>query len=509
MAGRLNTLTDYQQRLSNFWTKCPQDQVIPALRHLCRTDLYFLLRYGLNRADMQHQWIFDRCNEVQAEPNGFLDLWSREHYKTAIITFGKSIQDILVTHGDGATGREVCIGIFSHTRGLAKRVLRQIKHEFESNAKLKEWFPDVLFANPSKESPKWSEDEGIVVKRKSNPAEATVEAWGVVDGQPIGKHFPLLVYDDVVVPESVTSPEMIQKTSDMLSLSYALGAEGGKRRFIGTRYHANDAYQTVMDRGTAKPRIHLLTDDGTADGKAVFRSQEWVQDKRRDMGPYIFACQMLQNPLADETQGFREEWLKYHDGFKRDGLNVYLLFDPAGSKNKSSDYTAGWAVGLGPDRNLYVLDMVRDRMNLSQRAALVMRWHRKWKPMRSGGVRYEKYGLMADIEHIQDLQARENYRFDVTEVGGPLPKADRIKRLIPYFEQGRVFLPRTMHYTPYDGRTSDLVQDFIQQEYKPFPVPVHDDMLDALARLVDPDVPLIWPDAEAAAASYEPEYFAD
>lgn len=503
------TLTDYQQRLSNFWTKCPPEETIAALRHLCRTDLYFLLRYGLNRADMQHQWIFDRCNEVQADPDGHLDLWSREHYKTAIITFGKSIQDILLTHGDGASGREVCIGIFSHTRGLAKRVLRQIKHEFESNGKLKEWFPDILFANPSKESPKWSEDEGIVVKRKSNPAEATVEAWGVVDGQPIGKHFPLLVYDDVVVPESVTSPEMIQKTSDMLSLSYALGAEGGKRRFIGTRYHANDAYQTVMERGTAKPRIHLLTDDGTADGKAVFRSQEWVQDKRRDMGPYIFACQMLQNPLADETQGFREEWLKYHDGFKRDGLNVYLLFDPAGSKNKSSDYTAGWAVGLGPDRNLYVLDMVRDRLNLSQRAALVMRWHRKWKPMRSGGVRYEKYGLMADIEHIQDLQARENYRFDVTEVGGPLPKADRIKRLIPYFEQGRVFLPRTMHYTPYDGRTSDLVQDFVQQEYKPFPVPVHDDMLDALARLVDPDVPIIWPDAEAAAASYEPEYFAD
>jgi hypothetical protein len=30
-----------------------------SLRHLCRTDLYFLLRHGLRRADAEHQWIFD------------------------------------------------------------------------------------------------------------------------------------------------------------------------------------------------------------------------------------------------------------------------------------------------------------------------------------------------------------------------------------------------------------------------------------------------------------------
>ena len=109
----------------------------------------------------------------------------------------------------------------------------------------------MLWSNPQRESPKWSEDDGIVVKRKSNPAEATVEAWGVVDGQPIGKHFPLLVYDEVVVPESVTTPDMLAKTSDMLALSYALGADGGAVRHIGTRYHANDAYRTIIDRGTA------------------------------------------------------------------------------------------------------------------------------------------------------------------------------------------------------------------------------------------------------------------
>jgi predicted phage terminase large subunit-like protein len=495
---------------------CGPAQVVAANRQLCRTDLYYLLRYALGRKDVEKEWIFQRCREIQAQPNGHLDLWSREHYKSAIITYGKSIQDILASHGDEPLpewqGREATIGIFSHSRGIAKRFLRQIKFEFESNRLLREWFPDILFANPHRDAPKWSEDDGIIVKRRSNPAEATVEAWGVVDGQPIGKHFLLLVYDDVVTPESVTTPDMMLKTSDMLSLSYALGAEGGYRRFIGTRYHANDAYRTVIERGTATPRIHLLTKEGTAEGTPVLRSAEWVQQKRRDMCPYIFACQMLQNPLADETQGFKEDWLRYHDGFRRDGLNVYIVVDPAGSKGKKSDYTAAWVLGLGADRNIYVLDMVRDRLNLAQRSALVMRWHRKYRPIRSAGVRYEKYGMQADIEHLESLMTEQNYRFDVTEVFGIIPKNDRIKRLVPYFEQRRIILPRTLHYTNYEGRTVDLVQEFIEQEYKAFPVPVHDDMLDALARIAEPgpECELIWPEvADYSAEALEPPNFED
>lgn len=502
MASALIRLQDYPKLIARL-KALPDDERRAKCRNLCRTDLYFLLRYGCKRRDIEHPWLFARCREVQASPNGYLDLWAREHYKSTIITFGLSIMDILASHGDDRLpawrGREATIGIFSHSRPIAKKFLRQIKTEFEANEQLKEWFPDVLYAEPRKQAPKWSEDEGIVVRRQSNPGEATVEAWGLVDGQPIGKHFVELVYDDVVTRESVNTPEMIQKTTEALALSYALGTDGGLRRFIGTRYHYNDTYRTVMERETAKARIYPAIPHGSKSGDGVLLDAGTLEAKRRDMGPYVFAAQLLLDPRADDTQGFSRDWLRYYA--KADGrLNKYLLVDPASGRKKGSDYTAMWVVGLGLDENYYILDILRDRLSLTERAEAVMRLHRKWKPLQ---VRYEQYGLQADIEHIQDRMERENHRFVIKEVGGQTSKLDRIKRLVPLFENGRIWLPKSYPYTDREGRARDLVKDFVEDEYAAFPVGVHDDMLDSLSRICEPELPLKWPVAAAPAPLVE------
>jgi hypothetical protein len=57
-------------------------------RLLCQNDLFFLLSIACNRSDMNRDWIYDRCREVEAAPNGFLDLWAREHHKMPIVTSG-------------------------------------------------------------------------------------------------------------------------------------------------------------------------------------------------------------------------------------------------------------------------------------------------------------------------------------------------------------------------------------------------------------------------------------
>lgn len=448
-----------------------------ALRQLTREDLFFLMTTACKRKDMDRDWLYDRCREVEANPDGYLDLWAREHYKSTIITFGKSLQDILINP-------EITIGIFSHTRPIAKGFLDQIKRELETNDFLKEYFDDVLYEKPESQSERWSLDSGLIVKRSTNPKEATLEAWGLVDGQPTSKHFSLLVYDDVVTRESVTTPEQIKKVTEAWELSINLGAEGGRKRYIGTRYHANDTYRIMMERGSVIKRIHTATDTGKLEGNPVLLSKDSLMQKRRDMGPYTFGSQMLQDPVADKAMGFREEWLKFTNGVpEHNGWNIYLLVDPASKRKKTNDYTVMEVIGLAPDNNYYLLDAIRDRLNLTKRTDKVFELHEKWQPSVVG---YEQYGMQSDIEHIQFVMEQRNYRFNIIEVGGQMPKEDRIQRLIPIYEQGRFYMPKQLIYIDSEGRVRDYVKLFIEDEFLSFPVSTHDDMLDCRSRIVDP-----------------------
>ena len=355
---------------------------------------------------------------------------------------------------------------------------------------MKRLFPDVLYEDPAKEAPLWSLDSGIIVRRNGNPKEATIEAWGLVDSQPTSAHFSELIYDDVVTRDSVNSSEMIEKTTEAWELSQNLGSRGGIQRVIGTRYHYNDTYRTMMDRGAFKPRIHPATSDGKVEGDPVFLTREELDKKRRDQGSYTYACQQLQDPKADEAQGFKKEWLRSYKECDHLKMNVYILVDPANEKKKKSDYTAMAVIGLAADRNYYLLDLVRDRLNLSQRTEALFDLHRKWGPKSVG---YEKYGKDSDIEHIEYVQEKETYRFDITPLGGSLSKVDRIRRLIPIFESGRFYLPARLLKTTAEGKTIDVIQSLLNDEYEPFPVAAHDDMMDAIARICDEDMDSTWP----------------
>lgn len=496
LASLPTSISQYRQLLSGLAKLSPQEQAAHQ-RNLARIDLYFLLRYVLNRKDVEHPWLFDRLRMVQAEPNGYLDLWARDHYKSTVITFAKTIQDILASHGDDPIAEvvEPAFAIFSHTRGIAKDFLAQIKTEFERNDLLKFLFPDVLWSDPHREAPQWSL-EGIIVKRKYNRKESTVEAWGLVDSQPTGKHFDVLIYDDVVTQESVSTPDQIEKTTQSFAVSTNLGSARSVKRGIGTRWHFADSYRHIIQNKILEPRVFPATEDGDFHGEPVFFTPERLRTWIRDQGATNAAAQLMQNPALGSTESFNRNDLRYFDGEpKWRQMNRYLLVDPANEKKKDSDYTAAVVLGLASDHNIYVLDMIRDRLGLRERADMVLHLHRLWERPRVG---YEKYGKDSDIEYIQERQKQETYRFDIQSLprkGEPnLSKPDRIRRLIPLVAEGRFYLPRGLWYTMYDGTRRDLVKVVIEEEMLAWPVPIHDDMLDAISRIYD--MGMVWPKLE-------------
>jgi hypothetical protein len=425
---------------------------------LACNDRYFLLSGPLGRRDVAHPWVFARCREVERAPDGHLDLWSRYHFKSSIITFAGVIQEILCDP-------DLTVAIFSHTKPIAKAFLVQIKRELESNDCLKELFPDVLWREPAREAPKWSENEGIVVKRASNPKEATIEAHGLVDGQPTSRHYGLLVYDDVVTVESVGSPEQIKKTTDRWELSDNLGSTTGVRKWhAGTRYHFGDTYGIILERRVLKPRIHAATDDGTLKGKPVLLSaQRWEEIKAAQRS--TVSAQMLLDPRAGNVAVFRAEWLTSYE-VRPSYLNVYILCDPSkGSRTARSDRTAIAVIGLDTAGNKYLLDGVRHRMKLSERYRFLKQLYAYWSGqpgVQSCRVGYERYGAMVDVEVIAEWQQRDRAWFPIEELNFPRDgsahsKPDRVERLEPDLRGGKFLLPAVVHHPEFGGRDNAAV----------------------------------------------------
>jgi hypothetical protein len=450
---------------------------------LAEESLFFMLLGVLNRYDAMRPWICDRCKEVQEQPDGRLDLWARFHYKSTIITFAQTLRDI-------AMDPELTFGIFSHTGQISDSFLLQLKQEQEINKKLHELWPDIFWREPRKEAPKWSQNEGIIVRRKSNPKECTVESWGLTDGQPTSRHFKIQVYDDVVTIESVGTPDQIAKTTACWEMSLALGTENPRRRYVGTRYHPSDTYDVILKRGAAIPRIRHATDNGQMDGQPVLLTNEALEDLKRNMGPRTFAAQMLLNPVSSDTATFKKEWLStYTTHPPINEMNIAIICDPAGGKEKRGrkdgmgDYTVMIVLGWHSDNNIYLLPgSIRTRLNLVARADALFSLKRRYPEAK---VFYEEYGIQADIEHVKDRMEREHYRFSITPVGGAMPKMQRIERLVPLFSASRIWLPIKMPFVDNEGQVQDFVQQFINDEYLTCPVLPHDDMLDDLARLFD------------------------
>jgi hypothetical protein len=494
---------------------------------VAEADRFFLLTHVLRRPDALNPWLYERCREVEAQPDECLDLWARGHYKSTIITFAGSFQEII-------RDPEITIAILANTRPIAKGFLSQIQQEAETNTLLFELWPDIFWADPRKEASSWSLDFGIVFKRKSNPKEKTVEAHGLIDGQPISRHYRLRIYNDIVTEASVSTPEMILKTTDRWELSQNLGqaeTEGvvSRRWHEGTRYNFADTYGVIINRKALTARIHPATDDGTMDGKPIFLTQAAWDRLKRDASARTIATQQLLNPLAGEEQELKPEWIRRYE-IRPETLNIALLVDPASSKKKESCNSAFIVVGMDAAWNKYLLDGAIHKMNLTERWTMLKHLRNRW--IRQPGIQvvhvgYEKYGMQADIEAHQQMMQIEEAQFPIEEVNWPRDrqagaKDDRIRRLIPDHQNWRFFYPevtynpesREFNFNPpgtrrqleairrnkphlvaqrilrkdENGRLYNLVERLINNEYLFFPATTAKDGLDAMSRFYDLEI---------------------
>lgn len=451
---------------------------VAEIRALILADRFFLLTMVLDVKVAWHPWVLARCREVERDPDEHLDVWSRGHFKSTIITFAGVTHYVL-------SNPEKAVCILSYKAGAAEAFSAQIKSAFESNDILLKCFPDILWSERNDhKGDQWTTSD-FTVKRKTGRKEASVSTSGLISGMRTGGHYDLLVYDDTVTYESVSTPEMIQRTTDAWSMSLNLGTVSDTRHwYIGTRYAMFDTYYTMLRTGTIKERRHICHDDK---GEPVLLPRSEYDKKKAEMSTKDWASQMLQVPIGDGELMFREEWLNTFSRVPEIPMNYYIFVDTALTQGQKSDYTCMWVVGLGSDGRYYAIPKVRDRIKQSERCDKIFELVEEWQPQ---VVFWEENASVDDADYIRDkMDTRGHFNlktFRQTKTQGS--KYNRIGWLEPLFREGLIWMPIRSLYRQADGTTKDLMLSFKRDEYLSYPSVSHDDMLDSLANVKHPDL---------------------
>lgn len=457
---------------------------VECFREYARSDLFFLTFFVLKIPIANHPFWIQACKDIEDGPKTrTLDLWAREHGKSSIITTGETIQKIL------RNPEERCC-IFSFSQKAALSFFRGIKTVFEQSDFLKTIFPDILYQDPQKEAWKWSEDTGLVVKRKGFYREMTLEAWSLIEAMPTGKHFTHRVYDDVETPDYVYSPEIVDKLKYSFALSHNLGSEGDSHRVIGTTYShvglLQELRKLLRSNGELAyhTRVKAATEDGTPNGKAVFLSEEKLEELRGNK--LTFFSQQLLDPTPRGEEALNPDFVQLVSKEEiPKNLYKFMMIDPAGVRKEKGRQGDSWAIivfGVEPYRDdlggskLYILDMVIQPMTETEAFQTVVEMYTRNGRLLRVGV--EKVGAMTFEIHIsQALRARGFY---VSEESGTLktmspagrPKQQRIVSNLRWpLDNGRIYMNENIAIG---------FRERLLLEMKQFPF-YKDDGIDALA----------------------------
>jgi len=447
-------------------------------------DFFFFMWYVLD-LPIFHPYQLARCYEVQdnIDEKYLYISEGRDHWKSVRHTIAFPIWETI--HDADQT-----FAILSFQRDKSLGQLMSIKQILESNPMLHLLWPDI-FHEKKQHATKWNIYSGLFVNRESTVKEGTYTAWGLVENSPVSNHFDWLLVDDPVTLDNTATTDQIEKVRKAYKMMAGYGTDRVRIRTITTRYDVNDiSADLIKDERYKKIIVPAEVDtNGKAmlGGIPVFKSRAKLDDMRLDFGDADYCSQMLQDPTVSKERGLDIAWINYYDELPK-VMNKYMFCDPAGSKDKTSDSTVITVIGCTPQRHFYLVDMIRDKMDVYERYQALKEMYLKHDPY---DIYYEKQALNSDLEVFDREMERDQVfflvdKFQSNEAGA---KKKRIRSLGSLFRKKEFFIPREMHYIDITDVERELIAEFINEEYTRYPAnKSHDDMLDCMAMVQNVDV---------------------
>jgi hypothetical protein len=465
------------------------------LRNICRDsfgEFYLLLNEGYEYVEFQQERIVPVLEGVEC---GDLDrvmiFMPAGHGKSDIAT--KAFIPWYLGRNPNKNAILLC-----HTQPLAKDFGSQIRTIMADSPKYRQVFPDVNVSQANHAADFFRLNNG-----------GAFYAFGMVESGVTGRRADLILIDDPIKSLDDALSDLVQTT---LYNSYKAVIKdrlrpGGKMVLVVTRWATRDlAARILADEGEDWKILVLKAQETEPDGEYLWESyygKKPYEDAKRDA--FIWNAKWQQMPEPRLIQGFSPDWLHFYNPQDMDKINrynAYIFVDPAMGKTAAHDRTAILVVIAGPEKKVFLVDAVLDRLDPTQRIEHLIRLTRVWRPKI---VAYEEYALTADThfmrkrfdeEKLTDTPivslGRAAVKGGGSKSGGRLSKDERIYSwLAPDFRDGLVWLPKRMLRKLEDGSDFDVIDYFVNHEFLPYAGEgsiEHDDMLDCLSRIHDPNV---------------------
>jgi predicted phage terminase large subunit-like protein len=198
---------------------------------------------------------------------------------------------------------------------------------------------------------------------------------------------------------------------------------------------------------------------------------------RANLQPRIWSALYQQNPVPDEGMYFKKDYFRYvHTLPSTHGQRVYTAWDFAIGEKQQNDWTVGATVLQDETDTLYVLEIHRMKGDSFQIVEAMLDVAERWGTGAHSGylIGAEDGQIWRAIEPMLKKRMSERRMFPPYEVLRPLTdKLARARPLQGRMQQNRVIFPEGAHWR---GQA--------EQELLRFPAGAHDDVVDALAWVV-------------------------
>lgn len=404
-----------------------------------------------------------------------MDLAPRGHGKSTIGDVDFCITKVL-------RNPDIRIMIGSKTQTQASAFLKEIRTHFEQNVNLIRIFGDWKKSRDNV----WNDKEFTVNRRTVIKKEATVSALGA-SGAVVSKHFDIIIGDDLVGFENARTEAQRKVLKEWFYSSlYPTLEPDGEIHILGTRYSPMDLYEDLIKSKNYKVNVQQAITIKDGQEVSLWESKfslEKLRSIREEAGLIIFNMQYQNNTELAKGKIFKYKYFKHFEEYEVDyALNrvrvkvldaqgvpfwipvrIYMGADLAISEDETSnnDYFVLTVIGVDKNKNVYVLDYLKERLSFNAQLNAILDYGRNKFPM------VERIGV--ETVQYQKSLAQEIRRLSLLPVINIQTSKDKVTRAMrrsALFENGKVWFRIGM--------------DDLEECLLLFPEVDHDDLFDGL-----------------------------